>query len=313
MKLLKISVIIPVYNAARFLEKAVASALQHSEVQEIILIEDCSTDDSLEICKKLHAENSKIKFFQHPDCGNHGAGASRNLGLKMVDQEFIAFLDADDYYLPNRFETEKLLFENLNIEGVFNAIGTEFLTEKGKTEFEKKFKNTMLTTVKKHAEGKDVFYGLLGLNNNFGTFFHLNGLTVKAESIRKNNLTFNENLRVHQDSDFILKLAYHCHLKSGNITEAVAIRGVHDDNRITKIEQYSEKYNQRQFLLWDSLFKWSKDKNIQKKYSEHIYLKHKSFDLATKKGSSLLFGILSALIKNPKIIKTRYRFTFWKK
>jgi hypothetical protein len=54
---------------------------------------------------------------------------------------------------------------------------------------------------------------------------------------------------VHQDSDFIIKLAYHCHLKTGNITEAVAMRGIHDDNRITKIVKYSPQYNQRQFLM----------------------------------------------------------------
>ncbi len=312
MKLLKISVIIPVYNAARFLEKAVASALQHPEVQEIILIEDCSSDDSLEICKRLVLNHDKVKLVQHPDCGNHGAGASRNLGLAQATQEFVAFLDADDYYLPNRFENENDLFENLNIEGVFNAIGTEFLTEKGKTEFEKKFKDTTLTTVKKHAEGKDVFYGLLALNNSFGTFFHLNGLTVKAESIRKNNLTFNVNLRVHQDSDFILKLAYHCHLKSGNIKEAVAVRGVHDDNRITKIEQYSEKYNQRQFLLWDSIFKWSKDKNISSRFQNHIFLKRKSFELSLKKGWNKYVLLIATAFFRPEILKTRYRFTITK-
>ena len=59
-----ISVIIPVYNAAAFLEKAVHSALQFEEVQEVLLIEDQSTDHSLEVCKKLAQENSKIKLFQ---------------------------------------------------------------------------------------------------------------------------------------------------------------------------------------------------------------------------------------------------------
>ena len=59
-----ISVIIPVYNASAFLKKAVNSALQFEEVKEILLLEDCSTDDSLEICRKLAAGNSKIKLIQ---------------------------------------------------------------------------------------------------------------------------------------------------------------------------------------------------------------------------------------------------------
>ena len=311
--MLNISVIIPVYNAAAFLEKAVESASQFEEVKEIILVEDRSTDNSLILCEKIAANNPKIKIYQHADFKNQGAAASRNVGLEKASQEFIAFLDADDYYLPNRFTTEHELFENEKIEGVFGAIGTEFLTEKGKKEFQKKFKNVALTSVKKAAEGSDVFYGLLGLDNSFGTFFHLNGLTVRTSSIRENRLKFNENLRVHQDSDFIIKLAYHCYLKSGNILEAVAVRGVHDDNRITKITTYSQKYNERQFLLWNSILKWSRDFEIKKEYKEHIYLKKKSYEISCEKGFSKYYKLLTSLISNPKILKTRYRFTYLKK
>ena len=311
--MLNISVIIPVYNAAAFLEKAVESASQFEEVKEIILVEDRSTDNSLILCEKIAANNPKIKIYQHADFKNQGAAASRNVGLEKASQEFIAFLDADDYYLPNRFTTEHELFENEKIEGVFGAIGTEFLTEKGKKEFQKKFKNVALTSVKKAAEGSDVFYGLLGLDNSFGTFFHLNGLTVRTSSIRENQLKFNENLRVHQDSDFIIKLAYHCYLKSGNILEAVAVRGVHDDNRITKITTYSQKYNERQFLLWNSILKWSRDFEIKKEYKEHIYLKKTSYEISCEKGISKYYKLLTSLISNPKILKTRYRFTYLQK
>lgn len=308
-----ISVIIPVYNAAAFLEKAVHSALQFEEVQEVLLIEDQSTDHSLEVCKKLAQENSKIKLFQHHDKVNHGAGASRNLGLEKASAEFIAFLDADDFYLPNRFQAEKELFKNEKIEGVFGAIGTAFLSEKGKKEFQEKFKDSVLTTVKKPAEGKDIFYGLLGLEKDFGTFFSLIALTVRTKSLREHHLKFNENLRVHQDSDFIIKLAYHCNLKSGLIDEAVSMRGVHDDNRITKIKIYSEKYNQRQLLLWNSVYIWAKDKSMDGKYFEHIQLRQKSFDLATKKGIAKYWSVALSIFKHPKILKTRYRFTYLNK
>lgn len=279
-------------------------------VKEIILIEDGSTDHSLEVCMELSSLFDKVKLFQHPDKGNHGAGASRNLGLQRASGDFVAFLDADDYYLPNRFDAEKKLFSTANIEGVFGAIGTAFLTEKGRTEFQEKFKNTDLTTVNYPAEGKDVFYGLLGLDKTFGSFFHLNGLTVRSESIRKNNLKFNETLRVHQDTDFIIKLAWHCYLKSGNITEAIAVRGVHDDNRITKIKRYSDKYNQRQMLLWNSVYEWAEDKNIKKEYKDHLFLTKKSFELSLNKGVTKYFNIFAATLKDPKILKTRYRFTY---
>ena len=309
--MLKITVIIPVYKAEAFLKKAVESALQHDEVTEILLIEDASPDNSLQICEELVAKFEKVKLFQHPDKGNHGAGASRNLGLEKASQEFVAFLDADDYYLPNRFEAEKEIFKNEKIEGVFGAIGTEFLSEKGKIEFQEKFKNTELTTVNFVAEGEEVFKGLLGLTPKiFGSFFHLNALTIRNESLKKNQLKFNENLRVHQDSDFIIKLSFLTHLKSGIIDKAVAIRGVHDDNRITKIVRYSAKYNERQFLLWKSLFEWSKTQNLQSDAREKISLQYKAFDLSLKKGLSKYLLILLNIIKNPKILQSRYRFTF---
>ena len=308
--MLNISVIMPVYNAASFLRKAVESAVELNGVKEIILIEDGSTDHSLEVCMELSSLFDKVKLFQHPDKANHGAGASRNLGLQIASGDFIAFLDADDYYLSNRFDAEKELFSNKNTEGVFGAIGTAFLTEKGRAEFQKKFKNTDLTTVNHPAEGKEVFYGLLGLEKTFGSFFHLNGLTVRTESIRKNNLKFNEKLRVHQDTDFIIKLAWHCRLRSGNINEAIAIRGVHDDNRITKIKRYSEKYNQRQLQLWNSVYEWAQDKNIKKEYKDHLFLTKKSFELSLNKGVRKYLNIFAATLTHPKILKTRYRFTY---
>ncbi|MGE4514371.1 MAG: glycosyltransferase family 2 protein [Chryseobacterium sp.] len=311
--MLSISVIIPVYNAAQFLEKSVQSALQFDEVKEILLIEDKSTDNSLEICEKLASENSRIKLFQHPDKRNHGAGASRNLGIEKATGNFIAFLDADDYYLYNRFEAEKEIFRDPAIDGVFGAIGVEYLTEKGRQEFQAKFKDIPLTTVKYPAEGEEVFRGLLSLTPKiFGTFFHLNALTIKKSAVEKYKLRFNENLRVHQDSDFNIKLSYFCHLKSGIIDKSVAIRGVHDNNRITKIIQYSPEYNERQFILWQSLYHWAVTNNLPSEYRKRIYLSFKSFDLSQQKGLRKYFNIVWEVIKNYEILRTRYRYNYYK-
>lgn len=310
--MLEISVIIPVYNAAEFLEKAVQSAVQFEEVKEIILIEDKSTDHSLEICERLNTELSKVKLFQHPDKGNHGAGAARNLGIEKATSDFIAFLDADDHYLPNRFDAEKELFKDPKVEAVFNAIGTEYLTKKGKEEFQSKFKEISLSTVNYPAEGEEIFKGLLSLTTKiFGTSFHLNSLTIRRTSLEAHHLRFNQDLRVHQDSDFIIKLAYHCYLKTGNITEAVAMRGVHDNNRITKIVKYSPQYNQRQFLLWKSLNEWATSHQIPTEARKRIYLQYKSFDLSLKKGLIKYCNILGEALKNPEILKTKYRFTYY--
>lgn len=310
---MNISVIIPVYNAEAFLVKAVNSALQFQEVKEIILVEDCSTDDSLSICKKLSSENARVKLLQHPDRGNHGAAAARNLGLDEVNQEFTAFLDADDYYLPNRFDAEKELFANEKIEGIFGAIGVAFLSEAGQKEYGEKFNNATLTTVKKACEGSEVFRALIGLDSGIGTFFHLNALTIRTQSIIKNNLRFADQLRVHQDSDFIIKLAHCSYLKSGEITSSIAIRGIHDDNRITKIKIYSQQYVERQYLLWKSIYDWSKKNHLKADESNHILLQKNAFEIATKKGFSKMMKFLNAAFRHPQVLKTRYRYTFFQR
>ncbi|MDR6922901.1 MULTISPECIES: glycosyltransferase [Chryseobacterium] len=308
---MKISVIIPVYNAEKYVSKAVESALQFDEVQEVILVEDRSPDNALLVCRELAGKYERVKLYQHPDQRNHGAGASRNLGMKKASSDFIAFLDADDYFLPNRFDAEKEIFKDPEIEGVFNAIGTEYLTEKGKEECLSNINDQYLLTVNYQAEEKEVFRGLLGLTpRKFGSFFTLDALTVKRSSIESKNLRFNESLRLHQDSDFIIKLAYHCHLKSGTIDQPVAIRGMHDDNRITKIVKYSPQYNQRQFLFWNSLFQWSEAVRPDKDAARHIELQKKAFELSEKKGLSKISGVFMAILKDPRILKTKYRFTY---
>lgn len=307
--MMNISVIIPVYNAERFLEKAALSALQFEEVKEVLLIEDKSPDNSLAVCQKLVHQHHRVKLFQHPDKGNYGAGASRNLGLEKATQEFIAFLDADDYYLPNRFDAEKKLFQNQKIEGVFGAIGTEFITEKGKKQFEEKFRNNTLNTVNYEAEGMDIFMGFYGDQKFLGAFFHLNTLTVRKFALDREKLRFNEKLRVHQDSDFITKLMYHCYLHTGIITEAIAIRGVHDDNRITDIKSYSKDFYRKQFLLAESRYNWAKQqKDIPREAFRNFKLNYDTFRLSHKKGILKYIGFAISALQNKKLLRATYRF-----
>jgi len=63
---MKVSVIIPVYNAEKFVRNAVASALFHEEVKEIILVEDNSPDNALAVCQELALENDRVRLYQHP-------------------------------------------------------------------------------------------------------------------------------------------------------------------------------------------------------------------------------------------------------
>lgn len=92
----KVSVIIPVYNASKYLNKCISSIVnQTMEDIEILAINDGSTDNSLEILEKLQSQyKNKLKVF---DKENGGAGSARNIGIDNSNGEFIKFVDADDY------------------------------------------------------------------------------------------------------------------------------------------------------------------------------------------------------------------------
>ena len=101
-----VSAIVPVFNAENTLVRAVDSILIQPEVDELILVEDGSTDRSLELCRLLESRHRKIKVLQHPRGGNRGAPESRNLGLSFAKNEWIQFMDADDQLLPGKISDQ---------------------------------------------------------------------------------------------------------------------------------------------------------------------------------------------------------------
>ena len=99
------SFIIPVYNAASTLNRCLDSILVRTTPDyEIILINDSSTDNSLEICEEYAAKYSQVSVYTFP---NGGAGAARNRGLEKAQGQYILFCDSDDWY--NSEELNKLL------------------------------------------------------------------------------------------------------------------------------------------------------------------------------------------------------------
>jgi teichuronic acid biosynthesis glycosyltransferase TuaG len=98
--LIELSVIIPCFNAKLTLYRAVQSALKQDINLEIIIIDDCSIDGSLDLARQLEKKFDCITVIA--SIGNRGPGASRNAGLSIAKGEYIAFLDADDWWLPDK-------------------------------------------------------------------------------------------------------------------------------------------------------------------------------------------------------------------
>lgn len=247
-----ISVIIPVYNAAAFIEKAVGSALQQSQVEEVIVVNDGSTDNSLQILMRLQQNDSRIKIYHHQNGLNKGRSASRNLALKKASMPYIAFLDADDFFLEKRFEAENKIFNNdPSVEGVYNAIGVHFY----RPYTDEEFNSLSLVTLTEPIPPDLLFQTLLHTKNGY---FSIDGLTIKKEVLNKIGF-FEEHLVVAEDTEWLLKMTLKCKLVPGNIYSPVAKRGVHDFNVFNKNELY--KYHRQK--KFESLIQWSLKNKIE--------------------------------------------------
>lgn len=98
-----VSVIVPVYNLENLLPKCVDSILHQTYTNlELLLVDDGSCDGSLALCRKYAEADSRVRVFQKE---NGGQGTARNLALDHMQGEFIAFVDADDYVLPEMLQT----------------------------------------------------------------------------------------------------------------------------------------------------------------------------------------------------------------
>ena len=284
---MKISVITPVYNAEPYLEKAVLSALEQAEVEEVLLIEDGSTDKSLAVCERLVTTYEKVKLFRHKNGINKGAGATRNLGLEHVGCDFVAFLDADDFYLPNRFKEVNVIFQNKpDAQGVYEAIAAHFYSDKARELYNK----SELTTLAKKDITPFEYFESLCYHKGFTS---LDGITVRTELIKKVGW-FDQNLKQSQDTDFIRRMALAGKFYGGSVDKPVTMRGVHESNRIHDKNQ-AKKYAGQLAYKW---LKMSFDNDWPAALNYKFFFRTIAHRLDNKNKRILA---LKLLLKHPKI------------
>ena len=100
--MVKVSVIIPVYNVEPYLKQCMDSVVgQTLKDIEIICVDDGSTDGSLDILREYAAEDNRIQIIEQK---NAGAGAARNNGMRHATGKYLSFLDSDDFFEPRMLE-----------------------------------------------------------------------------------------------------------------------------------------------------------------------------------------------------------------
>ena len=128
MEVYLVSIITPLYNCSDFLEQTIKSVFaQTYENWEMIMVDDCSQDNSLEIAESYALKDSRIKVLKHNK--NSGAAIARNNAIAVATGRYIAFLDSDDAWLPQKLEKQINFMQTNHI--AFSYTAYEKITEKG--------------------------------------------------------------------------------------------------------------------------------------------------------------------------------------
>lgn len=194
----KISIIIPVYNAEKFIKRCLESVIDQTYKNlEIICVDDGSKDDSSKIIKKMAEKDKRIILIKQE---NQGVSIARNRAIENSNGEYIMFLDSDDFMDKNMCEIMIKSIDRLKVDVV--RCNYKRVFEDG-VEFNNKYNNLPL----EHKFSKEeIIKELLPefIRGNIKSYLWL--LIIKSEVIKENNIKFIPNIKMMQDKLFYIKL-----------------------------------------------------------------------------------------------------------
>lgn len=195
--MVKISVIVPVYNCENYLEESIKSILNQSFRDiEVICVDDGSTDDSLNILNKLSIQDTRLKVYTQE---NQGASVARNNALEKVSGEYIYFFDADDYIVDDCLEKIYNNARNNDSDIVifkYDQYKEDSFLNHSQQDIEKQFPNTDFTNFTFNCYD----YRIRAFKGPFAPWFKL----YKKEFLDKYDFEFPPNLN-HNDVPFHVK------------------------------------------------------------------------------------------------------------
>lgn len=238
----KVSVIVPIYNVEKYLEKCINSLLSQTlEDIQIILVNDGSKDNSGNIAKEYEKNNKDKVIYVEKE--NGGLSDARNYGLKYATGDFIAFLDSDDYIEKNAYEE----MYNKAIEENADYVECDFIWEfPNKIRIDKQYpyknKKEMLSFVRVVAWNK----------------------LIKRQLITDNNLEFPKGLR-YEDVEFTYKL-----IPFLNKFAYVDKPFIHYVQREGSIANVQNERTAEIFTVLDNVIEFYKKNNIYEKYRDEL-------------------------------------------
>lgn len=131
-----ISIVLPVYNVENYLDKCITSIISQTYKNfELIIVNDGSTDSSLEICQNYEEADARIQLFSKK---NEGVSSARNYGLERIKGEFVTFIDSDDFITENYVKNLVIALKQCNADMSISRFEL-YYSESKKIEHTKKY------------------------------------------------------------------------------------------------------------------------------------------------------------------------------
>jgi glycosyltransferase involved in cell wall biosynthesis len=208
-----VSVIMPAYNRASFLARAINSVLCQTYPRlEVIVVDDGSTDMTAKLMADQYLNEPRVRCLRHPS--NQGAQRARNTGIRAARGSFIAFLDSDDEWLPDKLEKQMRLFSKENERlGVVYAGYREMLADGGHIDHRPALRGGIYTAALKKW------------------VCDMNTIVAKKHILFQAGL-LNEHIRAYQEWDLCINLARHGSFDY--VAEPLAVYHTHATSTISK-------------------------------------------------------------------------------
>lgn len=237
MPLPTVSVIIPTYNRADFLARAVKSVLNQSFKNfELIIVDDGSTDNTGETAKRFQKEDSRVKYVWQKNSGT--PASSQNTGIRNARGEYVAFLDDDDEWLRNKLEKQIALFQNSKKQNLGIVGCGSFIIKNDKAAI---YKFSKIENILKSLLEKSVFMS--------------NSATVIKNDVFAKVGLFDEKFKLFSNRDMWLKICleygfdfvdeplYRYYVHTGNISRKhPLLEAIEIEYLIKKWRVYYEKF-----------------------------------------------------------------------
>ena len=190
-----ISIVVPIYNREKELFQCLESiSKQNNPDFEVIMVDDGSTDNSANICKKYELKDKRFVYVHQQ---NSGVGAARNIGIEMARGDYITFIDSDDFILPNHLDCDLGAGYNLCVRGVLNCeIINDNIPSLKSFEIEHNYKII-------NGKTNIINYYFLDLPEMNNVYYFVTNKFFSLKTVKAYNVRFREDVNVGEDLIFL--------------------------------------------------------------------------------------------------------------